>query len=81
MTAASTAVIRDGLHRLGWTASDLWIAAAGIGGSLTRRDVERISTGQRAASPIEHDILVTALNDRFVDLGGDHPLASWRQLG
>jgi hypothetical protein len=80
MTTTSGAVIREGLHRLGWTTSDLWVAATGIGGSFTRPDVEAIAAGRRPATPVEHDILVSALNDRFVDLGQDHPLAYWPGL-
>lgn len=80
MNTASGTVIRDGLHRLGWTAGDLWVAATGIGGSFTRPDVEAIAAGRRSATPVEHDILVAALNDRFVDRGEDRPLACWPDL-
>ena len=80
MTTASSAVIRSGLQRLSWTVSDLWIATVSVGGSFSRQDVEDLTTGGRAATPIEHDILVAALNDRFVDLGTNHPLATWSDL-
>jgi hypothetical protein len=74
---ASGAVVSHGLDRLGWTTIDLWVAAIGIGGSLGRRDIAAIADGSRTATPIEHDILVAALNDAFTDGGQDHPLLYW----
>lgn len=79
-TASSAASIRLALGLTGWTPDQLWIAATGIGGALTRRDVRAIATGDRAASPGEHDVLAAALNDWFVDRGQDHPVAPWSEL-
>jgi hypothetical protein len=80
MTTRTSAVLVDGLQRLGWTVSELWAAAAGIGGGFTARQVEAITSGESPATPMEHDILVAALNDQFVEIGEDHPLAYWAEL-
>jgi hypothetical protein len=80
MQDASAAAIRFGLGLTDWTISDLWIAAAGIGGSLSRRDVDDIASGRRAATPIQHDILATALNEHLLDQSGGRPIHYWRQL-
>jgi len=80
MTTRTSTVVLDGLQRAGWTTSDLWVAAAGIGGDFSRPQVEAIAVGRSPATPMEHDILVAALNDRFVDMGEDHPLAYWVEL-
>ena len=80
MHSNSTIVIRNGLERAQWTTSDLWIAALAVGGDLRHRDVEQIARGDRQATPLEHDILATALNDHFTDLGEDHPIRYWQQL-
>lgn len=73
----SSAVVAEGLRRLDWSAADLWVAAVGVGGNLSRREIAAIADGTRAASPEEHDVLVAALNDQFVGLGRDHPLTYW----
>ena len=80
VSVESTASLRSGLRRTGWTTNQLWIAAIGIGGQLLHEDIEDIAAGARPATPAEHDVLAAALNDYFVDHGQDHPIASWRQL-
>jgi hypothetical protein len=75
--STSSAIVTDSLSQLGWSVRDLWVAAIGIGGNLSRRDVETIAAGTRVASRAEHNILVAALNDGFTDLGQNHPLAHW----
>jgi hypothetical protein len=80
MPSNSIDVIREGLQRARWTITDLWVAALSIGGDLSRRDIEQITGGERPATPIEHDILATALNDHFMDLGEAHPILCWAQL-
>lgn len=76
----STLALQRGLRDSGWTISQLWTAAVGIGGGFHRHDIEDISAGQRPATPAEHDILASALNEYFVDRGQDHPVALWRDL-
>jgi hypothetical protein len=80
MVSASATAFQDGLLHAGWTVTDLWVAAVGIGGGFERRDVERIVYGQQVATPTEHDILAAAFNDYFVDQGQDHPMQYWRDL-
>jgi hypothetical protein len=80
MHSDSTDAIRYGLERAKWTIADLWVAAAAVGGPLSRHDVEQIVTGARQATPREHDVLATALNDHFTELGEDHPIRCWEQL-
>jgi hypothetical protein len=78
--AESTAALQHALGRSSWTISDLWVAATGIGGDLSRRDVAEITAGARPASRAEHDVLATALNDWFTDHDEDHPVALWDAL-
>jgi hypothetical protein len=76
----STAALQRGFRCTGWTISELWIAAVGIGGGFQRHEVEAIAAGERRASPAEHDILAAALNDYFVDRGQNHPVGQWSDL-
>ena len=76
----STSELQRGFRRTGWTVDDLWVAAVGVGGSLDHVDIAGITSGRRAATPLEHDVLATALNDFFVDRGQDHPVTIWSDL-
>lgn len=80
MSVESTAAINAGLQHAHWSTTDLWFAALGVGGGLSRADIEQITDGRRDATSAEHDVLAAALNDHFVDEGGDHPVAYWRDL-
>jgi len=80
MSISSAAAIRDGLEQSRWTVVELWRATLGISGSLTPQEVADLTSGQRPSSPFQHDILASALNDHFTDIGGDHPVPYWRDL-
>jgi hypothetical protein len=80
VSADSSAAIRDGLGRAGWGPRELWVASIGIGGAFDPADVAGIADGTVDPTPLEHDILAAALNDHFVDRGGDHPVRYWREL-
>jgi hypothetical protein len=76
----STAALQQGFRLSGWTINELWVAAMGVGGQLRWRDISDITTGTRPATPSEHNIVATALNDHFVDQDHDHPIALWNDL-
>lgn len=80
MDGYSAAAIREGLQRTGWTNSDLWVAAVGMGGAFSPHDIDQIASGERSATPAEHDILAAAFNDHFVDVGEGHPVSYWSDL-
>jgi hypothetical protein len=76
----SAAAIRHGLQLAHWNISDLWVAAVGIGGALSHHDVDQIASGERLATPGEHDILALALNEHFVDRDQDQTISYWHDL-
>jgi hypothetical protein len=76
----STAALQRGFRLSGWTINDLWLAAMGVGGELRWRDISDITAGTRPATPTEHDVVATALNDYFVDQGDTHPVVLWDDL-
>lgn len=76
----SAEAIRLGLRLTHWSIGDLWIAAAGIGASLNTRNIDDIATGRQVATPTEHDVLATALNEHLQDHGHDHPVRYWQDL-
>jgi hypothetical protein len=59
---------------LGMSVSDLWWRYFAIGGMSTELEVEAFLYQALIPSKTDHDMLAVALNERFSELGGDHPL-------
>ena len=59
---------------LGLSVSDLWWRYFAIGGMSTELEVEAFLYQALIPSEADHDMLAVALNERFSELGGDHPL-------
>lgn len=55
--------------------ADLWWAYFALGGNATPTEVSAMVTGRSRPERMDHDILAQAINDRFLDLGLDHPVA------
>jgi hypothetical protein len=54
--------------------SDLWWRYFSIGGMSTELEVEAILYQALVPSETDRDLLAVALNERFSELGGDHPI-------
>ena len=74
------AYLTDGLNAVNWLPVDLWIAVIGLTGRLKLGEVSDILSGERQPSEREYDLLALAINERFLDLGGDHPMNYWAEL-
>jgi hypothetical protein len=59
---------------LGMAVDELWVDYLAVGGSLTPAVLATFLQGSRPLPDGDYDLLVDALNERFVELGGDHPL-------
>lgn len=58
----------------GLSKGELWLRFFELGGMSTGLEVEAYLYGALVATTQEHDVLVHALNERFVELGGNHPI-------
>ena len=54
--------------------AELWLRYFELGGLGSPVEVEAYLYGVLSASDHEHDVLVHAINERFVELGGNHPI-------
>jgi hypothetical protein len=54
--------------------ADLWLRYFALGGMSSPIEVEAYLYGALRPTAHEHDIIAHALNERFVELGGDHPV-------
>ncbi len=59
---------------LDMSVSDLWWRYFAIGGMSTELEVEAILYQALVPAEGDRDMLSVALNERFSELGGDHPM-------
>ena len=61
------------------TVPELWLRYFALGGTATPEEVEAHVDGQRGSpfdddDDVQHDMLVHALNERFMEMELDHPV-------
>ena len=54
--------------------SELWLRYFELGGMSTALQLEAFLYGALRPSAHDHDVIAHALNERFVELGGNHPV-------
>jgi hypothetical protein len=59
----------------GLSHGELWMRYFELGGMSSGFELETFLYGLTAPTPHDHDVIATALNERFVELGGNHPVA------
>jgi hypothetical protein len=69
---------RDALDRSrrdsGLTHAELWMRYFELGGMRTALEVEAFLYGALEPTSHDHDLLAHALNEHFVEQGGNHPV-------
>jgi hypothetical protein len=58
----------------GLSHGELWLRYFELGGMSTGVNVEAFLYGVLAPSDHDHDVIAQALNERFAELGGHHPV-------
>lgn len=58
----------------GLTHGELWLRYFELGGMSTAFQLEAFLFGALRPSARDHDVIAHALNERFVELGGNHPV-------
>ncbi len=67
-------VLEQARRDVGLTHRELWFRYFELGGMSTAFEVEAYLYGALTASDHERDLIAVALNERFSELGGDHPI-------
>lgn len=67
-------VLETSRREVGLSMSDLWFRYFALGGMSTALEVEAVLYGALVASDHNRDLLAVALNERYAELGGDHPV-------
>jgi hypothetical protein len=68
------ATLQSGFAQSELTIEQLWLRYIGVGGSHTPAYLTAALT-RNDLPDREHNLIVQALNEHFVDQGGDHPVA------
>jgi len=58
----------------GLSHGELWLRYFELGGMSTGFELEAFLYGVLTPTPHDHDIIAHAINERFSELGGDHPV-------
>ena len=67
-------VLETARQLAGLTNEQLWVAACGVGLSLTLADLVAVLAETRTVSSVDHDYIAQALNDHFTGRGDNHPV-------
>jgi hypothetical protein len=67
-------VVEQGRREAGLSHGDLWFRYFELGGMRTALEVEAYLYGALMATTHDRDLIAVALNERFSELGGDHPI-------
>ena len=54
--------------------TELWLRYFELGGMNAPLELDAVLHGALIPSPHERDVIAVALNERFNELGGDHPV-------
>lgn len=58
----------------GLSVAELWLRYFALGGTASTLELEAGICGALALTTGEYDLVAVALNERFVELGGNHPI-------
>jgi len=74
MSDAPRDVLDRSRQRAGLSLGELWMRYFELGGMDSAIELEAILFGILQPSQHDHDVIAHALNERFVELGGNHPV-------
>lgn len=67
--------LADGMDLAGLTFPQLWARYFAIGGNGSEADLRRHVDAADCEDDHEHNLIAHAINEAFLDIGGDHPVA------
>lgn len=74
MSPSLAQILEDGRQEAGLSARDLWIGYCSLGGMAGPDRLDDYLAGRAIPELAEYDVIAQALNDTFIDAGGDHPV-------
>jgi hypothetical protein len=74
MTERPVATLESYREGADLTGGELWWRYFELGGMSTAFELEAFLHGALTPTPHDHDVIAHALNERFAELGGNHPV-------
>jgi hypothetical protein len=74
MTEPTTDVLDRSRQDAGLSHDELWLRYFALGGMSSALQLEAYLYGALQPTSHDHDVIAHALNERFVELGGNHPV-------
>jgi hypothetical protein len=67
-------LLEQARRQVGLSIPDLWMRYFALGGMSTALELEAILYNALVADVHDRDVLTVAINERFAEIGGDHPI-------
>ena len=67
-------VLEDARREANLSHDELWFRYFALGGMRTALEVEAYLYGALTETAHDHDLIAVALNERFSEMGGGHPI-------
>jgi hypothetical protein len=74
MSPTMAQILEAGRQQAGLSNRDLWIGSCSLGGMTGPDTLDAYLLGDAIPDRVEYDVIAQALNDSFVDAGGNHPV-------
>lgn len=72
--------LEEGMYRSGMTWDNLWLRQLSVGGAIGELEIEAYVLGVLEPDSYQHDLIAQAINEHFLDIGEDHPVAYWSRI-
>jgi hypothetical protein len=66
-----------GMEASGMDYHELWLRQIAVGGNASELELEAYVLGLLRPDQLQYDLIAQAINEHFVDRGGDHPVGYW----
>jgi len=66
--------LSDGWDLSGLTLDQLWLRYIAIGGTVGKAQLAVYARGRGRPDDYQHNMIAQAINEHFLDRGGDHPV-------
>jgi hypothetical protein len=69
-----SSILQAAWQQCGMSSNQLWLDYVGVGGADTPDTVGAFLSGAERPGRLQYDMLAQALNERYMDLGMNHPV-------
>ncbi len=67
--------LQEGMRLSGMTFPELWLRHIAVGGTAGELELEAYVLGLLVPDNYQHNLIAQAINEYFLDIGDDHPVA------